>query len=339
MNKSQRLCLLVGIAFYCVLSFQCSSQVTNTHPEKERLTIVSKIILPNVKGRIDHIAYDSLNHKAFIAALGNNTIEVVDINTNQLLKTISGLHEPQGVCYIPSSKKLVVANGDNGDCTFFDATTYEQLGVVHLKSDADNMRYDPASQMLYVGYGNGAIAVIDANSMKQTENIPLDGHPESFQLSKSHGRILINVPDEDEIDVADLSSNKIISKWKNTSGSSNFPMALDDENKRMFIGCRTPAKLRMADLETGKDIYVINCSGDADDVFFSPKDSLAFVSAGKGFIDVFRVSEKELTQINHIKTSSGARTSLLLPSEKKYLLAVPAHNGNSAALWIYNLIE
>jgi len=67
----------------------------------------------------------------------------------------------------------------------------------------------------------------------------LDGHPESFQLSKKQNRLHINVPDADEIEVADLSSHSVIAKWKNTNASSNFPMALDEQNNRLFIGCRS----------------------------------------------------------------------------------------------------
>jgi YVTN family beta-propeller protein len=70
-------------------------------------------------GHIDHIAFDASNNLAFIAALGNNTIEVVDINTKQVVHIINGLHEPQGVAFIPTLQRLVVANGDNGDCIFY----------------------------------------------------------------------------------------------------------------------------------------------------------------------------------------------------------------------------
>ena len=335
MDKSKIIDLL--FILYCVLNFNCNSQTINNQTEKDRLTLVSKIVLPKVSGRIDHISYDSANHLAFIAALGNNTVEVVDINTKHVVKTITGLHEPQGVLFISSLKKLVVANGANGDCVLFDVSTYAQTGIIHLKDDADNIRYDTASRLVYVGYGNGAIAVMDANTMKKVADIELDGHPESFQLSKKQNRIYINVPGADEISVAELSTGKLIAKWKNTNASSNFPMAIDEKNNRLFIGCRNPAKLRMINAGTGKDISVVNCSGDADDVFYDAPDSLVLVSAGKGFIDVFKASEKELVRINHIKTSQGARTSLLLNSEKKFLLAVPAHAESPAALWVYNL--
>jgi len=306
--------------------------------EENVLTLTGKITMPDLSGRIDHIAYDTNNHLAFVAALGNNTIEVVNIDTKQVVHTIKGLHEPQGVAYIPSLQRLVVANGDNGACIFFDAKNYTPLSSVDLKDDADNVRYDAASNLLYVGYGSGGIAIIDVNTMKQTASIPLDGHPESFQLSKKQNRIYINVPDADEIEVADLSSRSIIAKWKNTNASSNFPMTLDEENNRLFIGCRSPAALRMIDTQTGKDIHSIGCSGDADDVFYYAADSLVFVSAGKGFIDVFKAG-KELQHINHIETSSGARTSLLLSSQKTFLLAVPARSANPAALWTYKINE
>jgi DNA-binding beta-propeller fold protein YncE len=337
MNESKTLCRIVAILLYGSLNFNCNSQVANNPVEKEKLSLVSKIALPNVIGRIDHISFDSTNHFAFIAALGNNSVEVVNIDTKQVVHTITGLHEPQGVFFIPLLKKLVVANGDNGDCLFFDAVTYAFSGVVHLKSDADNIRYDAISQLIYVGYGNGGIAIIDANSMKQVGEIPLDGHPESFQLSSQESRIYVNVPDADEIEVADLSTKKVIAKWQNKGASSNFPMALDEGNNRLFIGCRSPAKLRVMNRQTGENIFTVACSVDADDVFYDMKDSLVFVSAGKGVIDVFRTSERELRYINQITTSSGARTSLLLNSEKKFLLAVPARRGNPAALWIYKI--
>jgi hypothetical protein len=336
MHKPRISYLLPGVL--CgILNFNCHSQPANIHAEKDKIVLASKIVLPGVSGRIDHIAYDSVNHLAFVAALGNNTVEVVNLIAGKVVHTIAGLHEPQGVVYIQSLKKIVVANGDNGDCVFFDATTYTPVGAVHLKSDADNIRYDNDSNLLYVGYASGAIAVIDPAAMKLVSNIQVDEHPESFQFAKKQDRIFINVPDANEIEVAQVSANRVIAKWKNTNASSNFPMALDEKNNRLFVGCRNRPRLRVVNAQTGKDIFVARCSGDADDVFYDVGQDLVFVSGGEGFIDIFRANDKELVQVNHIPTSAGARTSLLLAFEKKFLLAVPKHSGSPAALWVYNI--
>lgn len=337
MNTQRSQNSLIMIFLLACLDFSCNSQPKIISTEKDHLTLISKIDMPEVKSRIDHIAYDPTNHIAFIAALGNNSIEVINLDTKQIVQTIKGLDEPQGIVYIPALKRIVIANGGNGDCMFFDALTYKQLGAVHLKGDADNVRYDETSQLIYVGYGDGGIAIIDANSMKQVGDISLDGHPESFQLSKKMNRIFINVPDANEIEVAYLSTNKVISKWKNTVAASNFPMTINEDKNWIIVACRNPSKIRMIDTDTGKDVFSANCSGDADDVFFNSTDSLVFVSAGEGFIDVFRVREKELLQINQIRTRNGARTSILLNAEKRFLLAVPAHGGEPASLWIYSV--
>lgn len=315
----------------------CSSPVSNEHYPGTMLTLERKIELRGVSGRIDHIAYDPEDKLAFIAALGNNTVEVVNIVTGKIVHTISNLDEPQGVAYIPFLKRLVVANGGNGGCIFYDLTTYNRLKTFDFKRDADNIRFDSASGRVYAGYGNGGIAVIDANSMNQVGTITLDGHPESFQVSDKKNCIYINIPDKNEIAVASLSNNSIIAKWKNTKASSNFPMALDDKNN-LFIGYRHPAMLQMISTETGQVAYAVASSGDADDVFCSVSDSTVFVSAGQGFIDVFKTNlQNELHRVDRITTSKGARTSLLLDRERKFLLAVPAHGEEAAALWIYTI--
>src|SRR6185503_14239801 len=207
--------MLFILFLYMVMYSACNSREQKSKLESEKLTLISKIILPAVSGRIDHIAYDSVNHLVFIAALGNNTVEVVNTATNQVIYTIKGLQEPQGIIYLSLLKKVIVANGDNGDCTFFDAGSYKSTGNIHLKSDADNIRYNAATNLLYVGYGNGGIAVIDPQLMQHIADIELDGHPESFQISEKQNRLYVNVPDADEIEVADLSTNSVIAKWKN----------------------------------------------------------------------------------------------------------------------------
>ena len=320
-----------------VMLLNCSSSTQNSAMEKDVFTLSARIPMPEVSGRIDHIAYDAATHRAFVAALGNNTVEVVDINGKNIAHTITGLKEPQGIAYLPATNRLIVANGDDGSCIFFDATTFKIIITIDLKGDADNVRYDPGSGLLNVGYGSGGIAIIDANTMKETARIPLDGHPESFQLDKQENRLYVNVPDENKIQVADLTTRKIIANWKNSTASSNFPMALDENHNRLFVGCRSPAKLRVIDTKTGNDLAAVKCVGDADDVFYNAADSLIFVSGGSGYIDVFKSeSQNKISLINHIASAIGARTSLWLPDEKKLLLAVPARSGNEAHLWIYD---
>jgi len=310
----------------------CHDGPDTTHLEKDVLHLETKIPLPNVKGRIDHLTYDPAGHRVFIAALGNNTVEVIDLPGKARTHTITGLHEPQGVLYIPSLQRLVVANGGDGNCVFFNGQNYTEAGRLTLGDDADNVRYNALSKQICVGYGSGAIAVIDPQQMKKVADLPLKGHPESFQLTGA-GRLFVNVPDAGAIIAADPGTVKISDTWRNNGASANFPMALDEKGERLFVGYRHPAEVQVLDTRTGKVLQSLPCVGDTDDLFYSQKDSLLFVSGGEGFVDVFRNN----ILINHIPTRKGARTCLWLPEERQLLLAVPARGSEEAALWVYGL--
>jgi len=312
------------------LLLACQNGPDTSHLEKGLLHLEAKIPLPGVGGRIDHLAYDAAGRRLFVAALGNNTVEVVDLAGKTRMHTITGLHEPQGVQYLPSLGRLVVANGGDGACIFYDGGTYAEVGRVALGDDADNVRYD--GSRVYVGYGSGGIAVIDPATMQKLGDLGLKGHPESFQLGDS-GRVFINVPDAGEIIDADLGTLRVRGHWKNSGASANFPMALDKQGGQLFVAYRHPAQLRVLDSRTGGVKASASCVGDADDAFYDRASGLVFVSGGEGYVDVFRGA----VLVNHIATRKGARTCLWLPGEKELVLAAPARGGEAAALWVYKM--
>jgi DNA-binding beta-propeller fold protein YncE len=281
------------------------------------LKLEKVIPMPGVKGRIDHLDINIKDKTAYIAAFGNNTVEVVDIQNGKVIHSIKGLDEPQGVGYIPQTNEIFVANGGNGDCYFYSAATFEKTGTIHLSSDADDVRYDPVSQSIYVGYGEGGIAVINALTHQQTGDVKLPAHPEGFQLDKAANILLVNLPDKNMIGVIDLVQLKLIDKWTSNSPAANFPMAVDTINHYAFIGYRHPAKL--------------------DDLFFDDEAKRVYISGGGGFVNIFQQDGGNLfTQIANIPTRYGARTSLLIPQLKLFVVAERAESGNPAQLMINN---
>src|SRR5436190_2848847 len=137
------------------------------------LKMVQTIPLPGVEGRIDHLSVDLKGQRLFVAALGNNTLEVVDLAQGKRIRSITGLREPQGVVYIPELDQVVVANGDDGTVRTFDGKSFAMLSSVMVGADADNVRYDSTGGRLVVGYGAGALGFIDAKSHKVIGTVTL----------------------------------------------------------------------------------------------------------------------------------------------------------------------
>lgn len=313
--------------------------------ESQPLALASRIPLPNVKGRIDHFSVDIKGQRLFVAAVENHTLEVVDLKTGQVAHTIADLAEPQGVYYDAPANHLFVACGLDGVTKIFDGTTFQTLATVKFPDDADNIRYDPRSKGVIVGYagakqlrkreaGLGGLGFIDGNG-KKSGDIVIDAHPESFQLEKHGSRIFVNVPDKKEIEVIDGIKRSVLARWP-LSAEDNFPMALDETDHRLFVGVWKPAQLLIFDTETGKQFAAGEIAGKTDDLFYDSARHRIYVLTSMGFLEVFE--QKDADHYNRIAcypTPPGSQTGLFVPEWGKLFAAVPAHGEQNAEIRVY----
>jgi DNA-binding beta-propeller fold protein YncE len=312
--------------------------------ETEELRLLQTIPLPNVSGRMDHLAIDIQSQKLFVAALGNNTVEVLDLHAGQQVLTLTGFSEPQGVVFVPrlnesEPNKLYVTSGGTGLCAVFEGDTLEPLHTLELASDPDNLRYDASRGLVYVGYGNGAIGVMDAVTDEVVDELKLGGHPESFQFEASGSKLFVNIPSRNEIAVLDRDEHRVVTTWSTGKASANYPMALDDIHHRLFIGFRQPALLRVYDTETGNIVADMDSVGDADDIFYDDERGRVYVFGGEGFIDVFEQKDADhYDLLGQIPTAFGARTGLFVPELNRFYVAVPQRGGEEAAVQVYEVL-
>jgi DNA-binding beta-propeller fold protein YncE len=301
------------------------------------LRLEGKIALSGVEGRIDHLAVDLENQRLFVAALGNNTVEVLDLAAGKRVHSITGLHEPQGILYVPDVRRIYVANGNDGKLKAFDGKSFASVGEVDFSSDADNVRYDSQAKQVFTGYGSGALGIVDLLSGKRLGDIQLDGHPESFQLEKSSPRIFVNVPTARHLAVVDRQQRTVLAKWPLGGDRANFPMSLDEANHRLFAGCRRPAQVQVFDTQSGKIVAAVSCVSDTDDLFYDSALKRLYVSGGEGFVDVFQQRDRDTyALVAKISTASGARTSLFVADLKRLFVAVPHRGGQRAEVQVYS---
>jgi DNA-binding beta-propeller fold protein YncE len=292
---------------------------------------IGAIDLPRVEGRIDHLAFDTATQRLFVAALGNNTVEVLDVKSNAHLKSLTGFHEPQGIAIVTDARLVAVANGQGEGIQLFGADDYRLSSAIKLGDDSDNVRYDASAKRLYVGFASGALAAINPSDAKVLGETKLAGHPESFQLDRSGPRIFVNVPTADQIAVVDRSAMKVSATWRVSGAKANYPMALDEANHRLFIGCRRPAKVLVYDTVTGSEVASFEIVGDTDDLFYDANRKRLYVSGGEGFVDVFQNDDgNRFTRAARVPTAAGARTSLFVADSSRLYLAVP-HRGSQKA--------
>ena len=332
----KKLAVCIAVLIFACYAF---SQDQPSAPKPAPLLLVQEIPLPNVGGRIDHFTFDGKRKRVIGAALGNNTVEVVDTFAGKDIHSIIGAANPQGLVYVGEFDRLFVANGTDGKLRIYDGDSFSLLNTVDIGEDADNVRYDPAGKRVYVAFGGdeeGSIAVIDAASGKRLEDVAkLDAHPESFQIATSKPVIYANIATKAKVVVIDRNTHKV-TNWPLKSGKANYPMVLDEADRRLFVVTRKPAQLVVLDSDSGATVASVPCVSDADDLYFDTGRKRIYIPGGEGFISVIEQTDPDhYRSIAKIPTTVGARTGLWYEKRDRLYLAVPASSKQGAALWVY----
>jgi len=306
------------------------------------LRLVQTIPL-SVDGRMDHLYADVKGMRLFVAALANNTVEVIDLRAGKVIKSIAGPQKPQGVWYVPSLKKLFVASGNDGMCRVYDGKTLDLIESIKLDLGPDLVGYNPRSKLFYVGYGGedakkdyGNVAIVDARKNKHIGDIRTKAHPGGILVDDSGRRIYITIPATSEVAVINTQSNEIIKTWQAAEAQRTVSLALDAAHGRLFVGARNPARVIVYDINSFQRVADFPAVGLMDGMFFDGKRKRLYVSGGEGFVDVFQQQDGDhYAPLARIPTRPIARTSLFVPELNRYYVALPRKDNESAEIRVY----
>jgi DNA-binding beta-propeller fold protein YncE len=164
----------------------------------------------------------------------------------------------------------------------------------------------------------------------------LNGHPESFQPDKDGARIYVNVPDGRQVAVVDRAKGEVVARWGVPGARANYPMALDEAGRRLFVGARSPALLLVYDIDSGNVVTTVPIGGDTDDLFFDADRKRVYVICGEGRIDVVKQESLDRYALEaSVKTARRARTGLFGPQDRTLYVAAPAPENLPARILVY----
>jgi DNA-binding beta-propeller fold protein YncE len=318
---------LFSIAIIC----QVQAQQENVTMQK-----VGTISLPTVKSGLNHMDIDTARHRLFVSAPSNRTLEIIDLTTQQVIKSLPG-ERPAAVRFIPEFNQLYVPS--NQFVLIYNGTTYEKTGQIDLGSGLDEIQYDLQTKRLYVGCmttDKTGIAVIAIPEGKLQTIIKLSTKPQAFAVEHDGNRLFANNPVTKQVSVINT-VKQLIQQSFMVSGEGNCPIALNEANHRLFVGCRNPQKVLVIDTETGKEITKVDIHGDCDDMLFDTYRKRIYVACGEGFIDVIDQTDADHYRMKEsISTVSGSRNFVM---DKNHLyLAVPPVNNRPAEVFNYKLV-
>ena len=306
------------------------------------LTLQRAITLPGVSGKFDHFAIDLVGNRLFAAAIGNHSVEVIDLATNKVNQSIAGLGKPHGLAWVADTGRLYIADGALGQLRVYQGAPLKLVGTIQLSDDADDMVYDKATQTLYVGHGGSdasdpaRIAVIDTVKFALVADLPVATHPEALDLDAATQRVFADIADSNDVAVIDAQKNSISAHWKLTRSLDNVPLAYDREHGVLYVASRTPGALMALDEKSGAQLSRLPAAAQADDLFYDAALRRVYVVCGAGEVDAYQVdSQRKLHALNVTHTAAAAKTGLFVPSQSTLYVGVPGTDGHSAKINVY----
>jgi DNA-binding beta-propeller fold protein YncE len=301
------------------------------------------ISLPGVAGKFDHFAIDTAGHRLFAAATGNHSVEVVDLATAKVLQSIGGLGKPHGLAWVEATGSLYVADGSLGELRVYKGTPFFLAGTIKLSDDADDMVYDDADHLLFVGHGGSdaanpaRVAVVDTEHFSLVANLPVATHPEALEIDPQSRHVFANIADSSVVAVIGTDTRAITAQWKLTKAADNVPLAFDGEHNLLFVACRTPGMMIALDAANGKEVASAASAGGADDLFYDPALHRLYLISGEGEVDTYQLDAARILhplEVTH--TAAGAKTALFVPAQSLLYVGVPGVGGRAAEIRVYS---
>ncbi len=332
MNLFQRVCAgAAGVALAC-LGLLMSRGLRADGPQP--LERIATIELKGKPGLLDHLVVDHTHERLLVANQCNDTLDVVDLRAGKLWKQIHGQTEIHGVAYAPELDRVFTGNGQ-GVCNALDGGSYT-LRSSQPVPDADNVRYDPATHRLYVA-GERDLAVFDARSLNAVATIKLPGSPEGFQIDPGRSRLYVNTSPPNQVTIVDTEKMQVISHFPLDEGKGLETLALDERNRRLFVGFRGNPRVVVLDRESGKEVARVAIPDGIDDMFFDARRRRIYASCATGFLAVIRQVDADRYELAaRVPTVKGAKTCFFDAEADRLYLAVPRQPGKEGPeVWVY----
>jgi DNA-binding beta-propeller fold protein YncE len=332
---------LVALAAIAVFTIRGTNNARAQAPARDvlPLQLEEQIPVPSVAGRLDHFTADAKRKRLFVSALGNNTVEVIDVFAGRVIRSIKGLAQPQGPLYVPGVDKLYVANAEDGKVRVYDGATYVLRKTIEVGKDPDNLRYDEVSKTVFVGFGeeDGGIAMIDPKTDTRIGQVyKTEGHPESFQVETTGRRIYANVPDAGNVVESIDRNSGVVTKWPLKGLRGNYAMALNEADHRLFTITRKTPMMVVLNTETGQEVARLQAAGECDDVFFDASRKRIYVIGGEGIISVFQQNDPDhYGLISNVPSGIGIRTGYFFAKRDRFYVGVPAKGSEPAQIWTF----
>jgi DNA-binding beta-propeller fold protein YncE len=297
-------------------------------PEGSGYRVNQKISVPG-DGGWDYLSIDNESRRLFVSH--GTKVDVVDIDSGDVKGAIPDTPGVHGIALAPKLGRGFVSCGKADVVKVFDLTTLKPLTEVTAGKNPDSIIFDEATNRVFVANGGGrSLTAINAVDATVAGTIDVGGKPE-FQVADGKGRVFVNLEDRNTVLAIDSQKLTIGKRWPVEGCEAPGSMAMDRQNRRLFLGCHNQ-QMAVMDADSGRVIATLPIGSRTDATAYDAKSQLVFNSNGDGTVTVIRqASADSYIVIDNVVTQPGAKTMALDPKTERLFLSVAEYGPTPAA--------
>jgi DNA-binding beta-propeller fold protein YncE len=280
--------------------------------------ITKKIPIPG-QGSWDYLAVDESARRVYVSH--GTQVEVLDADSGAIVGKIPDTPGVHGIAIAVDKGRGFISAGQAASVTIFDLKTLNTIGHVPTGQKPDAIIYDSATSRVFAfNGGSNSATVIEAGDGKVAGTIDLGGGPE-FAVADGKGYVYDNLEDESLVLKINSKTLKVEQRWPTAPCASPSSLAMDRENRRLFIGCRSKV-MAVMNADSGQVITTLPIGDHVDATAFDVDSRLIFNSNGEGTITVIRQdSPDKYSMVETVKTLPRAKTMALDPKTHQLFLS------------------
>lgn len=295
------------------------------------LVLLGRTSFPGYNGDVDHLFADLQENKLFVAAEDHGTVEVFNLKTGRLLRTLTTFKTPHAFFLVPGTHRIIVT--DDSGPRIIDDRTYQVLGYLrlHPSAGADSEYYDPSTRRLFIVSGGSDVHMkhcwlseIDPWTGRVLREHEFNSnHVEALRAEQHGGRIFINVADRNEVDVLSKKTLRVLARWRISGAKTNLAMSLDDAHHRLFITTRNPTRLFVLDTIDGRTVATVAVPAINDGTDFDAARERLYVPGAVGQVGVVQeIDPNDYRVIAVVPSAKGAKSSTYVAQLNELILGV-----------------
>jgi len=286
-------------------------------------TLAKKVGVPGTGGW-DYLAVDETGRRVYISHA--TQVDVLDADSFALVGTIPGTPGVHGIALASEFGRGYISAGRADAVVPFDLKTLKPLPEIKVGKKPDAIIYEPLTKRIYVMNGGSEnITVLNAADGAVVGTIPLGGGPE-FAVSDGKGNLYVNLEEQNETLHIDVNALKVKDRWALAPCATPTSLALDNENRRLFVGCRSH-HFAVLNADTGKIVFTAPIGERVDAGAFDSTTRLAYVSTGDGKVFIFHQDSPDAySLVQEIATHPGSKT-MGYDSKTRNLIVPSSDNG------------